>query len=280
MTASAMRSRIPRWSALLSLAGLGLAPAAAMSQAQPALIINDVTVFEGNTGTSLAIFTVSFADPAVAHGTVTVEVRTVNTASRTATTGTPCGTRAAGPDGSPEDVDHLPRALILSFGPAETWKRVEITMCGDSLYEPDETFSVILLDVNGAVVQDELGQGTIRNDDRAPSLRIDDVTVKEGVAATFTVTITGTSQSISSVSYGTFNGTATGGRECPTTTAQVGDYVPTTGTLTFVRFGRKTQEIVVRTCKDPSDPNETFIVRLSSPVNATIANRTGTALIQ
>jgi hypothetical protein len=106
-----------------------------------------------------------------------------------------------------------------------------------------------------------------------PRLRIGDVTVTEGhtgtVAVAFTVTLSSASDLPVTVAYATGNGTATAGS----------DYQTTSGTLTFAP-GETSTTITVPVIGDRlGEPNETFVVNLSSPTNATIADAQGTGTI-
>jgi hypothetical protein len=106
-----------------------------------------------------------------------------------------------------------------------------------------------------------------------PTVRIRDVTVTEGnagtAAATFTVTLSAASTETITVVYATGNGSATAGS----------DYQTATGTLTFAP-GETRQTITVLVTGDRlPEPNETFVVNLSSPTNATIADGQGVGTI-
>jgi hypothetical protein len=99
-----------------------------------------------------------------------------------------------------------------------------------------------------------------------PSLGINDVTVVEGntgaVAATFTVTLSAANTETITVAYATGNGSATAGS----------DYQAVSGTLTFAP-GETTRTITVPVNGDRlAEANEAFVVNLSSPTNATIAD--------
>ena len=104
-------------------------------------------------------------------------------------------------------------------------------------------------------------------------ISITDVTVTEGnsgtVDAVFTVTLLPASPSTITVAYATANGTAT----------VVADYQAAAGTVTFVP-GDTSETITVRVVGDTIDePNETFVVNLSAPVGATIADAQGIGTI-
>jgi hypothetical protein len=107
-----------------------------------------------------------------------------------------------------------------------------------------------------------------------PSLSIDDVSVTEGnsgtVTATFTVTLSPPSTSTVTVNYATANGTAT--------TAD-GDYVATSGMLTFAP-GETTKTIPVTVNGDVKyEDDETFFVNLSGATNAAIGDGQGKGTI-
>lgn len=106
-----------------------------------------------------------------------------------------------------------------------------------------------------------------------PSLQIDDVTATEGnsgtVAGTFSVALSAASTQPITVAYATGNDTATAGS----------DYQAASGTLTFAP-GETCKTITVLVNGDRlGEPNETFVVNLSSPTNATIADSQGIGTI-
>ena len=137
---------------------------------------------------------------------------------------------------------------------------MNVTVNGDVKAEPNETLLVNLSAPTNATILDGQGTGTITNDDGAPTLSINDVSVAEGNAGTttlgFTVTLSAVSGQTVTVDYATANGTAT--------TAD-GDYLAASGTLTFAP-GVTTQPVNVTVNGDVKDePNETFLVNLSVP---------------
>jgi hypothetical protein len=106
-----------------------------------------------------------------------------------------------------------------------------------------------------------------------PALSILDVAVPEGNTgtspATFTVTLSSAASQQVTVHYATSNGTATAGS----------DYVATSGDLTF-SIGQTVATFPVSINGDGRDePDETFSVTLSNPVNATIDRGTGQGTI-
>jgi len=111
------------------------------------LSINDVTMAEGNTGTSTATFTISLSAPAPVGG-VTFDIAT---ADNTATVA---------------DNDYVARSLLAQNIPqgGQTFD-FAVTVNGDTTPEPNETFFVNVTNVTGATVADGQGLGTITNDD-------------------------------------------------------------------------------------------------------------------
>jgi photosystem II stability/assembly factor-like uncharacterized protein len=110
-----------------------------------ALSIDDVSVFEGHSGTRLATFTVGFPAPsAVAVGVDWA------TADQTAV--------APG--------DYTAGAGPLTFAPGETSKQVSVVIIGDTDEEGDETFLVSLANPTNAVIGDGEGVGTILEDEK------------------------------------------------------------------------------------------------------------------
>jgi uncharacterized protein len=112
----------------------------------PSLSINNVSIAEGNSGTTSFDFTVSLSAPAGAGG-VTFDIATAdNTAS------------APG--------DYAAKVLTGQTIPAgSSTYPFSVLVNGDSVTEADETFFVNVTNVTGATMTDGQGQGTIVNDD-------------------------------------------------------------------------------------------------------------------
>jgi len=111
--------------------------------------INDVTITEGDTGTKVATFTVTRTG-----GTGAFDVNYA-TANSTATAGT--------------TADYLAASGTLNFANGTSTQTVSVTIRGDTIYEPNETFFVNLTGAtNGGAIVKSAGLGTIANDDAAP----------------------------------------------------------------------------------------------------------------
>jgi hypothetical protein len=218
-----------------------------------ALSIDDVTVTEGNAGPVNAVFVLSLSQPSA---------QIVSVAFATTT-----GTATAG-------IDYLSKTGTVSFAPGVTNQTLAVTVMGDTVHEPDETFFVTLSSPNNATLGKGMGQATIVNDDPQPMISVDDVTVSEGSAgstnAVFTVHLTQPSSQTVMVDYDTVDGNATAGS----------DYAPKTGTLIFTP-GITAQTVVVAVYGDTTnEPDETFLLNLDHPVNATFADEQGRAIIR
>jgi hypothetical protein len=112
----------------------------------PSLSVDDVSVAEGNAGTTTATFTVSLSAPS--SGTVTVDC---GTADGTATVA---------------DNDYEAVSRTLSFDPGVTSRTVDVTVNGDTAIEPTEVFYLNLTNATGgATIFDAQGVGTIVDDD-------------------------------------------------------------------------------------------------------------------
>ncbi|MBD2600142.1 Calx-beta domain-containing protein [Microcystis viridis] len=211
--------------------------------------INDVTVSEGNSGTTNAVFTVTLSNPV--DTSVTLNYSTANGTATTA------------------DNDYTAIATTpLTFNVGETSKTITVAVNGDTKVENNETFFVNLsnLQANGrnVTITDNQGQGTINDDDSTVTsqLSINDITVVEGQNsnAILTVTVNNPSTQQISVNYTTAPINAT---------ANV-DYTSKTGTITIAP-NTVTATISIPILNDNlNEPDEAFTVTLSNAVNATI----------
>ncbi len=112
--------------------------------AQPALSIDDISVNEGNSGTTTATFTVSLS--AASGQTVTVNYATAD------------GTATAG-------SDYVARSGTLTFAPGVTAQGIAVIVNGDTAVESNETFSVGLSGAGNATIARGTGTANILNDD-------------------------------------------------------------------------------------------------------------------
>ncbi len=213
----------------------------------PGLSINDVELFEGDAGATAAVFTVTVEPPAIAD--ILVEYRTED------------DTATAGDTDYTTETDTL--ILAASIGSPLSTFDISIDVMGDGAEEPDETFIVRLVDVENARNVDDVGRGTIRDDDAPVKVSVGPTTAEESEGtAIFTVSLSRVLGVPVTVTYSTENGTGT---------ATPGeDYTTTTGDVT-VPAGLLSETFSVPVLTDAShEPNETFFVELSAPVNASL----------
>ena len=216
------------------------------------IAINDVSVVEGNAGSTNATFTVTLTGSVQGGFTVPVSSQ-----SGTAT--------------ADSDFTSIPGGQNLNFaGTAGETQTVTVAVIGDTMLEPNENYFVnIGVPSNGAItLGDSQGVGTITNDDTA-SLSINDVSVTEGntgtINATFTISLTGSVQGSFSVPVSSSDDTATVANN---------DYVaiaPAT-TAIFTGAANETRTISVVVNGDTTvEPTEAFQVNLGTPNNAQVS---------
>ena len=236
--------------------------------AAPSFSINDVSLAEGNSGTTVFQFTVT-KNGATVFAT-SVNFATAAGATNPATAGS-CGA----------SIDYESASGTLNFAAADTTKTFNVNVCGDIVHELHETFKVTLSAASGATISDPEGVGTITNDDAEPTLSIDDVALAEGDSSTknfvFTVTKTGATALVTFVNFATAVGTTT-----PATAGTCGagiDYESASGTLSF-GAADTTKTFNVSVCGDVVyELNETFKVTLSAASGATISDPEGLGTI-
>ena len=112
----------------------------------PALSISDVSMNEGNSNKTDAIFKVKLSSPA--NTAVTVQYTTANDSAQ-----------------SGSDYDQTSGTLTFAIG--ETEKSIAVKVLGDTQVEANETFRVNITNPTGASLGDSQGVGTIINDDVA-----------------------------------------------------------------------------------------------------------------
>ena len=164
--------------------------------AAPNFSINDVSAVEGNSGATTFTFTVTRTG--ATDGISAVQYATENGTATSA------------------DNDYVATSGTLTFDNGVTTQTVNVTVNGDNIAEPDETFFVNLSGATFASISDNQGQGTITNNDTAgitvnPTSGL--VTTEAGGTATFTVVLT--SQPTADVTIGLSSSDTTEGTVSP-----------------------------------------------------------------
>lgn len=220
---------------------------------RPAVRISDVTVDEGDDGTTPATLTVTLDRAATQQ--VTVGWATVA--------------------GTADEKDFAAGSGTATFAIGQTSAQVTVGVLGDRVDEPDETFTVRLTNAENATIEDADGVVTIRDDDEPPVdlpvLRIGDTSVPEADDETtgeLTVSLDRASDERVTVDWATVPGTA-----------GVDDFVEDHGTLAFTP-GQTTATVPVTVRGDHLlETDETFTVHLSNPTAATIGDADGVVTI-
>jgi glucose/arabinose dehydrogenase len=123
--------------------------AAYIFNATSSVTINDVSVDEVNSGTTVATFIVSLTPPN--NQVVTVDYATAD------------GTARAG-------NDYVAASGVITFMPGESTQLISINIHGDVLTEPDETFFLTLSNPTNTAIGDNQSTATIQDNDPGASL--------------------------------------------------------------------------------------------------------------
>jgi len=211
---------------------------------------------EGNSGTTAYQFTVSLNE--ASEQVITVQYLTNDGTAKL------------------ENNDYLATNGTLTFNPGQPLSQtVTVLVNGDTALESNEQFTVSIVNPTNAILGSNTATGTIVNDDTPPTLAINDVSVSEGAGtASFTVTRSGDSSGVTTVTYSTANGSGK-------TAAKSGsDYIAQSNKLITFNSGETTKNISISLINDTiSEPNEQFFVNLSNAQNATIADSKGIGTI-
>jgi hypothetical protein len=213
----------------------------------PSISINNVSVTEGDSGSTTAAFTVSLS--AASGMAISVNAATAN---NTATAGTDYTAVASTP---------------LSFPSATTSKTLNVSVTGDTLDEDNETFFVNLSGASNATLADAQGQGTITDNDLPPSVQFAAAS-SSGSEATSTVNLQVSLSAVSgrpiSVPF-LVSGSATGSGT---------DFTAAASPLSFAA-GTLSKTLALTIAEDTLDEvDETVILSLQTPTNATLGSTT------
>ena len=222
------------------------------NDAGPTVSIGDAAaVTEGNDPKTTVDMSFPVTLSAVSGGTVTVTYALSGTATA--------------------DDDYTdPATKSLTIAAGTQTGNIVIPVKGDLVDELDETVIVTLTGATNAAVSSvegaDAGEGTITDNDAA-QLSIADASGAEGSAVSFTISLDPVSDRAVTVKWNTAND-ADGDHP-----ASAADYtaVSTAQTAT-IAAGASSTTVSVQTTQDTlAEFSETFLVQLSSPVNATLA---------
>ena len=233
------------------------------------LSVSDATIVtEPDTGNTFAVFDVTL------RGSYSQDVTVYyQTNDGTATTA----------DGDYQGLSLSPLNSLTWSGGANGTQQVSVQINGDTAYERDETFYLLLAFAENASIVSPRAIGTIANNDPLPYVSVNDVTVAEGdlgqTSATFDITLvdsdgvplpTGSGEQVV-VNWSVSNGTATGGE----------DFVVANGQVTF-NPGETVKQVTIDVIGDlipESDENFFVLLDLASNSNALIYDGVGEGTI-
>lgn len=212
----------------------------------PTASVSDVTLVEGNAGTTAFVFTITL-DKANPLADVVLQVSTTDV------------TTIAGQD----YTQLINQAVTIPLGKTSATVTVQVT--GETLIETDETFKLSITKIDGAKIGDGEGLGTITNDDFT-NVSINSVTLAEGNAGTtnfdFTVALD-TAAEFDAVIPWTFTHVDSNDADFTAGFAK-------TGKVTVLK-GSKNATISFPVSGDTKlEANEKFNVTLGTPENAAV----------
>jgi predicted extracellular nuclease len=234
----------------------------------PSLSINDVSITEGNSGVSLAQFTVSLSSPAGSSG-VSFDIATTDATATTA------------------DSDYVARTLTAqTIAAGSSTYTFEVTINGDTSTEANETFQVNITNVTGATLGDGQGIGTIVSDDGVlPSLTlIAPAPTFEGTSGcvgaktifNFTVDATPTPSTDINFTWNSSDGTAQDGSSVD----EDSDYVAVIDQRGTITADTSSTTLAVEVfCDSTIEANETFSITLSPGMGYALQTASATATI-
>jgi hypothetical protein len=232
---------------------------ATSAQAAPRVSVSSPTVVEGRAGARELVFEVTLdavdvtspprralAEPVV------VDYRTADVTARA------------------DRGDYEPVSGTLRFDVLGATNEVRVPVFGDLTYETNETLSLDLVGIAGAISDSPRGIGTILNDEAPPLLSVSDQAGIEGAAGwstlAFTLTVAGLTEVDVAVDVITVDGTAR---------AILHDYQGLVQTV-VIPAATKTYSVLVNIAGETvAEPTETFSLQLSNPRHATLARAVG-----
>ena len=231
------------------------------NDSRPSVALSSTTLqlAEGDAGLNSFVFNAALSNPSVE--TVTVNFSTSN------------GTAIAG-------SDYVANSGTISFSPLTTSGTATVQVTGDTVVEPNETFTVTLNNAtNASFISGPQTVATIVNDDATAqfSAASQNVTEESGVA-TVTVTRVGDTTKVATVSFQT---TDNFGANCSQSNGNASancDFGTAGGTLQFL-VGQTSKTILISVVDDGYvEGNETITLTLSNPSGMTLGSTTSTTI--
>lgn len=247
--------RVPKTPSIAFLAGIALAWLAlthsllATPPATPSVSVQDVTLREGTGSETLARFEVSLSPPQPVP--LTLEFYTAD------------GSALAG-------LDYLPRQGTVTVPAGVSRITIAVSIIPDSLAEGVETFELLLRPDPNLVLAKPRASATLLDDD-IPAVSAEPISVVEGSTLETLVRVPITLSLPSTLPVSVVATTLPGSAQAPS------DFTLTRSVVTFPPGSQRQDfEFPIRP-DNVAEFNETVLVQLSSPTNATLATATATA---
>jgi len=255
---------------------------------QQHVVLENATSFEGNNGERVIELPIGYTDgsidlTATARYPMTLRASTITAGGNSfnpATGGLSCA----------PGVDYISFSnLMITIPAGAPWGAVTVpvTVCGDTQVEPLQHLFVALECLSGVMCTERsVAIVAIRNDDGAPSASIGDLSMSEPLTgsrdAIFEVRLSHPAPTEVSMHYQTVDGTAIAFRcrGAGNLSFCSGDFNARGGTLTLPAASLGGRIRVPVRADSFREIDERFTLRLSAPVNATLARATATATIR
>lgn len=203
------------------------------------LVVESAEVDEGHTGQKTIIVRAVFSSPKGSQFN-----GTYSTQNGTATAGS----------------DYITATGSISLkDPGTNTQEIQLSILGDSQYEPDETFELVVTPNSGTVTYSALI--TIKNDDTRSFVRVDNPQVQEGTAASqhtqlvYQITRSGDLNHTFNVIVSTADGTTTANE----------DYIPLVNHVVQFGSGVAEQTVIIKVVQDAKvEPAETLLLNLTT----------------
>ena len=232
-----------------------------------AMSVEDVRGAEGSTSLEFVVT----LDQAIST-TATVQYRTVGMTGNNGVTAKP-------------GDDYTNTSGTLTFAPGETRKTVLVSLADDALNEAEEYFQLVLENPTNAELPqptptNRTVQGIIEDDDPLPVVSVEGSAAdgwsyvdETGGSLSYTVRLSEASGREVTVDYATVDRTPAARNQDLNTATATEDYVPESGTLTFLP-GETAKHLTVAVNDDKiSEDDEVFALELSNPQNAALSNQ-------
>jgi hypothetical protein len=209
----------------------------------PFLVIRDVSVVEGASGTSIMGFAVTLSQPSTQQVLFQYNIT---------------------PGTATQNVDYQPASGEVLIFPGVTKTGFQVTIIGDQIPEADETLFANISNATGATIADSQGVGTIVNY-VTPSIQFSSGNTVTEDAGTFTTTITRTGNALttSTIEVATTDGSA----------RQRSDYTISGAAIMFLP-GDTSKTFNVPIVNDVYvEGDETFNLTLSNPSGAVVGGQ-------